>query len=264
MNLGNLKLGQSRTTDAGVTVTKTETQYQVDHPTLRQETAVIFHDKATKAWYLSVVTPNNATFKFEGATAKTIVDLAMARWDEALAEFEAHQEAEAGAPAEITVVDEIIAEDADENDTLDYEVSTQGGHTAHRASALGAIAAAMGGEVTFSQADGPGYRGQAMIHVLAPRETIKAITETLDEMVEIMEAQAAKISRDVSSAARAAGKHHSIHGCHARRGFLAGFGLGVARQIAGDEFEAPEIVTLQAFTQEHYEAGLAFGGSRVL
>lgn len=255
MNLSNLKVNQTKTTDTGVQVSKNDGgQYVLVRD---GQNAILWHDKAEKAWFLSVAAPTSETFRLEGETAKTVIAAAVTRW-----EVETTVAPEPGA-VELVKDEELedgTEDTADEVTTLDWEVDTRGGHTTHRAAALAAVAYAMGGEVEFSQQDGSGYRGTALLHVLAPTEVVEALELMLPLVEDKMEKGAAALSRTVSSQARAAGQHHSIHGCHARRGYILGFGRGLAEKIlksdgAKAEVELPEVVKVHMYTEAAYELG---------
>ncbi len=298
INLSNLKAGQTKTVE-GVTVTKAERQYQVTMADYPGETALLWHDKDTKAWYLSVVTPNQETYKFEGETAKTVLAAAIIRWNVALAEFEAHQATEAGRPEgpvnevedadedevvtpskELALVgdveDEVLegelvdtAEDEEGDDTtLDYDVNTTGGHVKHRLAAFATIADAMGGAINFSQEKGHGYHGSTTLHVLAPRSVINEIEAMLKAVEAAMEPLGDAVSKAVSREARATGKHHSSQGCFARRGFMRGFADGVVAVLgyegtpAGDTILKPQHYD-EGARRAGYELGVAWMGQDV-
>jgi hypothetical protein len=267
MNLGNLKLGQTKVTDT-VAVTKVDSGYELKsradgHGHLR-------FNKDAKSWLLVTAGQEIA---LDGATSKTAVEIALAAWPVDEPELEA-----APAPStelaiiepagELAIIEAEIVdaeEITDEVTTLDYPIDTRGGHGHHRAAALGAIAYALGGEVEFTELTERGYRGKAILSILAPVDVIAQIELTLETAETIMERQAAILSKATSSAARAAGKHHSLHGCHARRGFIAGFGVGLAQKLLGDakvEAELPEIVKLTAHSQTAWDMGREMAISR--
>lgn len=257
MNLSNLKLGQTKVA-GDVAVTKIDGGYEISQSNVAGGT--LAYDKGDKVWVLT----SNGQVQSIIATAKTVVDEVVAIWaaaPEPVVEVTPVPSTELAIyePAgEVEIVEAEVVEDdaAGDVDTLDYEVNTRGGHTAHRAAALGAVAYALGAEVKFSQEAGQGYRGRAVLHLLAPAGEVDKIQFQLEMVEGIMEKRAAVVSRRVSAAARAAGRHHSLHGCHARRGYLAGFGQGLAEQLLGDsDVELPEIVKLQQYDEEAWRQG---------
>ena len=263
MNLSNLKLGQTKVTvigDEDMVISKVDGGYTLAYGA---SDATLAYDKDAKAWVLVIA--EDVRKEFADATAKTIIDQVAAYWNEPATEAPSTEVAVVEATEPVELVKDEEPEDeaeatADENTILDWEVDTRGGHTTHRAAALAAVAYAMGGEVKFSQQDGSGYRGTALLHVLAPTGVVEALELMLPLVEDKMEKGAAALSRTVSSQARAAGQHHSIHGCHARRGYILGFGRGLAEKIlksdgAKAEVEFPEVVKVHMYTEAAYELG---------
>jgi hypothetical protein len=122
-------------------------------------------------------------------------------------------------------------------ETWQYDVNVQGGHAPHRVAAFASVARAMGGGVFFThhKTKGAGYKADVVtLHVAAQPSVIESL-KTFLPLVELqMERLAEEISRKVSHEARLAGGHHSGPGCHARRGFMRGFGAGVAARITAN------------------------------
>lgn len=122
-----------------------------------------------------------------------------------------------------------------------YDIDTQGGHAPHRCSAYEAVAAAMGAgtyHTTYKPSKTAGYRDYVIkVHVIAQADVIENLKIFFPIMELQMERLAAQVSKQASSAARAVGAHHSLHGAHARRGFIRGFGRGVADRIGAGRQE---------------------------
>lgn len=119
--------------------------------------------------------------------------------------------------------------------TWTWNVNMLGGHGPHRVVAYASVAQAMGGGVFYvhDKPKGVGYKYHTItLHVVAQESVINNM-KTLFPMIELqMERLAEDISKRVSREARLEGRHHSGPGCHARRGFMRGFGAGIASRIA--------------------------------
>lgn len=122
----------------------------------------------------------------------------------------------------------------DEIITWDFAVNTQGGHAPHRAAAYMAVVRAFGAGTYFTRyrPQGKGYTAeQVRVYAVAQAGVIAKLKDFLAIMELAMERQAETVSRRVSAETRAAGGHHSSGGCKARRGFMRGFGQGIADRL---------------------------------
>lgn len=115
-----------------------------------------------------------------------------------------------------------------------FKINVQGGHALHRVAAFYSVIMAMGGRgfYTHSKIKGAGYKADTVImHVFAQ----PAVIEDLKVFIPLMELQMERlgdaVSKERSRQSREAGGHHSGPGCHARRGFMRGFGAGIAFRI---------------------------------
>lgn len=120
----------------------------------------------------------------------------------------------------------------------EYPVNVQGGHALHRVAAFTSVATAMGAGVFYvhHKPKGAGYKFHTVtLHVFAQPSVVENL-KTFLPLVELqMERLAERVSKEVSRASRLTGGHHSGPGCHARRGFMRGFGAGVASRIRQDK-----------------------------
>jgi len=122
----------------------------------------------------------------------------------------------------------------DEIITWAMPINVQGGHAPHRVAAFWPVVRAFGanGYTTHQRFKGQGYKADIVqLHVIAQADVIAKIKDFLVIMELAMERQANEVSRAVSAATRAAGGHHSLGGCKARRGFMRGFGQGIADRL---------------------------------
>lgn len=122
----------------------------------------------------------------------------------------------------------------DEIITWTMRINVQGGHAPHRVAAFWPVVRAFGahGYTTHQRFKGLGYKHDIVeLHVVAQADVVARIKIFLTVMEPAMERQADVISRAVSSATKAAGGHHSLGGCKARRGFMRGFGQGIADRL---------------------------------
>lgn len=122
----------------------------------------------------------------------------------------------------------------DEIITWSFAVNTQGGHAPHRVAAYHAVIRAFGAGCFFTRnrPKGQGYTAeQVLVYAIAQAGVIDKIKDFLAIMELAMERQAEAVSRRVSAETRAAGGHHSSGGCKARRGFMRGFGQGIADRL---------------------------------
>lgn len=307
MNLGNLKVGQTKVAGE-LTVVKTGTQYQVTWAGLPGENAILWFEKDAKAWFFTVVTPDAQTFRLDGQTAKTVLEAAFTRWQEALTEAgraladepETAEEPEAEAApepaaepepvattdaktrqrkldqiaaaiklaqdergdqeqseaalamaaklmAKYSITEEevrrLAAKDAGQEakpekiQTWTYAVNVQGGHALHRVAAFFSVVRAMGadGFYTHDKVKGAGYKNDTVtLYVVAQTSVVESLKVFLPLMELQMERLGDLVSKETSRKARLAGGHHSGPGCHARRGFMRGFGDGIATRIVSD------------------------------
>lgn len=122
----------------------------------------------------------------------------------------------------------------DEIIVWDMAINVQGGHSPHRVAAFWPVVRAFGadGYQTHQRFKGMGYKHDIVhLHVIAQADVIAKIKDFMVIMELAMERQAEVVSRAASSASRAAGGHHSLAGCKARRGFMRGFGQGIADRL---------------------------------
>jgi Protein of unknown function (DUF2786). len=122
----------------------------------------------------------------------------------------------------------------DEIITWAMPINVQGGHAPHRVAAFWPVVRAFGanGYTTHQRFKGMGYKHDIVqLHVIAQADVVAKIKDFMVIMELAMERQANEVSRAVSSATRAAGGHHSLGGCKARRGFMRGFGQGIADRL---------------------------------
>lgn len=283
VNLKNLKNNTSREI-AGIHLSKGSGQYTLsDESRGSYADSMMWYDKDTKAWYFTAPTANGEkSVKLPEATMETAFDLALAAWEElnpVSTEPTTVEEAAEATPApstelvlvtktstELAVIEaEVVKETTDENTTLDYQVNTKGGHGPHRAAAILRIFEALGLHSNTSYGKGARYREDSiMVHGLGAPELVESIEEVLDDLVADMEAMAEATCRKVSKRAKAAGQHHSHLGALARRGYMRGFGAGVADALsgAGDQggwSTSDSEVTTQAFDTAEWINGHAYG-----
>jgi Protein of unknown function (DUF2786). len=118
-----------------------------------------------------------------------------------------------------------------------FPINVQGGHSPHRVAAYWPVVKAFGadGYSTHHRTKGLGYKHDVVhLHVIAQEAVIQKIKDFLVIMELAMERQADVVSRRESSRSRAEGGHHSLAGCKARRGFMRGFGQGIADRLRKD------------------------------
>ncbi len=128
----------------------------------------------------------------------------------------------------------VAGEGDDEIIVWDMPISVLGGHAPHRVAAFWPVVKAFGadGYQTHQKTKGLGYKHDVVqLHVIAQADVIAKIKDFMVIMELAMERQAEVVSRAASSASRAAGGHHSLAGCKARRGFMRGFGQGIADRL---------------------------------
>jgi len=118
-----------------------------------------------------------------------------------------------------------------------FPISVQGGHAPHRVAAYWPVVLAFGadGYSTHQRFKGLGYKHDVVeLHVIAQADVLAKIKDFFVIMELAMERQADVVSRRESSLSRQMGGHHSLAGCKARRGFMRGFGEGIARRLKKD------------------------------
>jgi hypothetical protein len=123
----------------------------------------------------------------------------------------------------------------DEIITWSFAINVQGGHAPHRVAAFWPVVRAFGanGYTTHQRFKGQGYKADIVqLHVIAQADVVAKIKDFLVIMELAMERQADVVSRLASSASRSMGGHHSLAGCKARRGFMRGFGQGIADRLS--------------------------------
>lgn len=121
--------------------------------------------------------------------------------------------------------------------TFNFDIITKGGHGMHRMMAFNNVVIAMGGRAFMTTGAGTGYNVKTTLHISAHVSTLEHLKVFLPAMSMAMETLANKESRRVSRQARLNGGHHSLEGCRARRGFMAGFGNGIAERVRGTKME---------------------------
>ena len=124
-------------------------------------------------------------------------------------------------------------------------MNNQGGHGVHRAHSYMAVIRAFGAGsyYTHNKIKGLGYRHDVIkVYVIAQADVVAKIKDFVVIMDLAMERQAAQVSRNASSHSRANGGHHSLAGCRARRGFIRGFGQGIADRltVSTEEYAAAD------------------------
>jgi hypothetical protein len=115
-----------------------------------------------------------------------------------------------------------------------YPINVQGGHAPHRVAAFASVVTAMGARCFYlhHKVKGAGYKADTMVlRVFAQQSIIDNLKAFLPVVELQMERLGDEVSRKKSREAREAGGHHSGPGCHARRGFMRGFGAGIAFRI---------------------------------
>jgi hypothetical protein len=118
-----------------------------------------------------------------------------------------------------------------------FPINVQGGHAPHRVAAYWPVVKAFGadGYSTHKRFKGLGYKHDIVeLHVIAQADVLEKIKDFFVIMELAMERQADVVSRRESSRSRAEGGHHSLAGCKARRGFMRGFGQGIADRLRKD------------------------------
>lgn len=129
----------------------------------------------------------------------------------------------------------VAGEGDDEIIVWSMPINVQGGHSPHRVAAFWPVIRAFGanGYQTHVRTKGLGYKHDIVfLHVIAQADVVAKIKDFLVIMELAMERQAEVVSRAASRDSRAAGGHHSLAGCKARRGFMRGFGEGIADRLA--------------------------------
>jgi hypothetical protein len=123
----------------------------------------------------------------------------------------------------------------DEIITWSMPINVQGGHAPHRIAAFWSVVRAFGGNgfTTHKRFKGLGYKHDIVkLHVIAQASVVAKIKDFFMVMELAMERQANEVSRRESSRSRSMGGHHSLAGCKARRGFMRGFGQGIADRLS--------------------------------
>jgi hypothetical protein len=279
IKLGNLKTGQTKTLENGVTVTKEDGSYTVVAP---QGTARLRFVKDEKSWLFVVDGHGDQEYSLpEGTTGSTAVETLINEWpakpevtnspaepveviktdrekalekiakllaqgnDPTLAPELAEQflSKAASLMAQHSIESEELrlAEGGEEGEGDDeivdwaMPINVQGGHAPHRVAAYFSVVRAFGadGYSTHVRPKNAGYKDHVVhLHVVAQAGVVQKIKDFMVIMELAMERQAHAVSRRESSAARAQGLHHSLYGCKARRGFMRGFGQGIADRLS--------------------------------
>jgi hypothetical protein len=279
IKLGNLKTGQTKALEDGVTVTKEDGHYKV---VTAQGTARLRFLKDERQWRF-VIDEHQDGVEYhlpEGTTGSTAVEVLIANWpaapepqdtpaateskpvdpreqaiekirkllaagnDPTLAPELAEQYL--GRAASLMAKHSIEAEETrqaeggevgqgdDEIITWSVPINVQGGHAPHRIAAFWPVVRAFGanGYTTHQRFKGLGYKHDIVqLHVIAQADVVAKIKDFFLIMELAMERQADVVSRLASSASRSMGGHHSLAGCKARRGFMRGFGQGIADRL---------------------------------
>ena len=288
IKLGNLKTGQTKELEGGVTVTKEDGSYTV---VTKQGVARLRFLKDERQWRFVIDAYGDVEYHLpEGTTGSTAVEVLIANWpakpeiventpaitdaqpvdergkalnkiakllaqgnDPTLAPELAEQflAKAAALMAQHSIESEELrlAEggEAGEGDDEIIEwampINVKGGHAPHRVAAYWPVVRAFGanGYTTHYRPKGKGYIHHVVqLHVIGQADVIARLKDFFVIMELAMERQAEVVSRRESSATRAAGGHHSLGGCHARRGFMRGFGQGIADRLskATEEYTA--------------------------
>lgn len=285
ITLGNLKTGQTKVLDNGVTVTKEDGHYKV---VTTQGVASLRFLKDEREWRFVIDAHGDVEYHLpEGTTGKTAVEVLIANWPAAPAPVEAPVDAPPAAPKDkresaLKTIQTLLAkgndptltpaeseaylgraaalmakhsieaeelrraeggeagEGDDEIITWSFQVDNQGGHAQHRAHSYMSVVRAFGAGTFFTHTryKGLGYKhDRVIVYAIAQSAIIDKIKEFVVIMELAMERQAAVISRAASSHSRATGGHHSLAGCRARRGFIRGFGDGIADRLTAGTTE---------------------------
>lgn len=259
INLSNVKNGTTRNVD-GIVIHKADGRYTITRPA---GTATLWFDKEQGGWQLAIGC--DAPIKLD-ATTKTAFDVAIMEWD-LLAAMVAIEEPEAEEAAASEPSKELVhvpatgrelavrdteqaneaeaAVDGEEIGQFDWIVETKGGHGPHRLGSYRKMWEALDLAVEVSESKGKRYREDvAVLHALGTNDELGRLRRIMEEAVPQMERMADVICRAVSKQARAEGRHHSHPGALARRGYIRGFGAGVADVLAGrgdrGEWTTPE------------------------
>ena len=265
MDLKNLKAGQDRT-EGAVTVSKAD-GYYVIMAEGRPVAGQLSYDRDLKTWTLQV---SGHDIALPGATSATVVEMALAAWPESVEVSDEERtkklavitkllanasdtslapevaQAYLGRAASLMlkygIDDEQVRRDrADAAGETRHEekitgwsmdIDTRGGHASHRMMAFQAVIRALGGDMFYTTSGvAKGYNVRTIMHVHAHESLIEQLKVFLPTMSLAMEAQAKVEGRRVSREARLTGGHHSSNGCKARRGFMLGFGYGIADRV---------------------------------
>lgn len=122
--------------------------------------------------------------------------------------------------------------------TWEFPVNVQGGHALHRVAAFISVVKAMGAGAFYThyKPAGQGYKfHEVKIHVAAQPSVVENLKLFLPLMELQMERLGEQVSKEASRESRLKGGHHSGPGCHARRGFMRGFGAGIADRVRQDK-----------------------------
>ncbi len=282
IKLGNLKTGQTKELEGGVTVTKEDGHYKV---VTDKGVAHLRFLKDERQWRF-VVDGHEVEYHLpEGTTGSTAVEVLVANWpakpeitnepkpaatesvavdergkalekirkllaagnDPTLPEgvAEGYLGRAAALMAAHSIADEELrrAEGGEagngDDEIIEWAmpINVQGGHAPHRVGAYWAVIKAFGadGYITHLRPKGKGYIHHIVhLHVIAQEAVIQKIKDFVVIMELAMERQADVVSRRESSRSRTMGGHHSLAGCKARRGFMRGFGQGIADRLTKD------------------------------
>lgn len=290
IDLSKLKNGQVKQL-GDYTVLKASGVYQISSGAANGQA---WYERDEKTWFFSVPglpgQHSDNTWRLEGATAKTVVAEAIVKWDELLeAAVEPEEDAEEPADEatdedeatqepskELAIIrrtsaivavretrrEEPVTDTESDVTTLDYMINTKGGHAPHRAAAILRVLEATGAAVNSSHGKGARYReDQVWVHALAEPEVIELAETLLESLVPAMEKMADAACREVSRRAKASGGHHSHLGALARRGYMRGFGAGVADVLTNVTTwsESQSEVTTQAFDRAEWLNGHGSG-----
>lgn len=121
--------------------------------------------------------------------------------------------------------------DAEEITYWSFEVDTKGGHAPARMGALHCVTMAMGAQAFFSTGGGQGYRKETTFTVIGHTSVVDNLKIFLPMMLMRAEVLSEAHAKQAIKEAKEDGTFYSNTGCNARRGFMRGFGSGVANRI---------------------------------
>lgn len=112
-----------------------------------------------------------------------------------------------------------------------YEIDTIGGHAKARMAAVHSVVVAMGARGFFNTGEGTGYRKTTHYTVIGQASVVDNLKIFIPTMMMRAETLSEAHGKAAIRAAKLDGTFYSNTGCNARRGYMRGFGSGVANRL---------------------------------